>query len=366
MKPHSQYIKDAAKYGIPGTPLNIIWADIGKLNSITAHPTFSLYWTLNEPTSFDDERNIMTLNALTTVLNYKKMVESGNYVPLKREHANDGLTYGEVVGMRIDREYVQAGFIASNEQTRAEYNAGLIRQVSPAVQRNFLDPHTLEELAGVIVEVSYTSDAHQRNLRDLKATNVLNMSKEGTTMAAEPLMEAPEEQGENTDVQGQLDAMQATLAMILEAVTGDVSENTTEMDEDSENARLSRHIQDLEKQVASYQDKITRNEIEAAGVDSAVDIDALVKLSRVSPELYTQALQLCSCRMGTSPVQEPIGNGAPAPSLNSNSERPDIASLARKAKDEGVKSSNVTQFLKDNSVSLSFRNEFRDALKKLS
>lgn len=354
----------------------VVWVDIGKVGEYTLHPGMSIFWSATSETHFIEEKNLLVANVFDAVRNFKAFAELGEYVSIKSKHGDDGNTYGEVVGMRYDGTALQSGLLFISQSTRERYNDGLLRQYSPSIVRNYLHVHSGAVLNFAIEEVSFTSDAHQRNLRDPFETNAgLTLSKEGSKMEnvepqqvemQEEAIEGVEEvDGGGDAVMETLNTITAQLAMILEAV-GAASASKDEAETGAEQpagpvAEMQGEIASLRKRLAKSEDDQIRQVVAAAGITD--DVEHFVSLARTNKKLFDKTVELCKCQeVAQTNQQAPIG--LPIGFMETGSKDLDPVKLAKQAYTDGVTAGTLTPFLKQRHA-LAFSNAVRAELKKL-
>jgi hypothetical protein len=269
----------------------MVWIDAYKLGSTVHHP------------QGDIEITPEFANAI--VKNFRLLTSRGYHVTFLREHGRvDSFVYGDITDVRIKDGYVTCAVDMTRDEEKEAYNSGILREYSPGFSMNWTDPHTGEELGPVLLELSFTSQAYQKNLRipqDINPGVVLsghpfftnsygekNMATKKVNLAAEEL---PEEvklaEGEPTmaDLLARIEA--------LEAAAGPKEAEEVEMayedeEKDGEIAKLSAIVHSLQA------DK-TRMELSAAGIKGDV-VPSLVQLSRTDAKLYAATVKMLSSK----------------------------------------------------------------------
>ena len=139
--------------------------------------------------------------------NFRVLKSRGYRVTFLREHGRvDSFVYGDAVDTRIKDGWLSLAVEMTRREEKDAYNDGIMREFSPGFSMNWRDPHTNEEMGPTLLEISFTSMAHQRNLRvptDINPGVVLSghpmFFKENNMagkkeLAAEELPEAVEEE----------------------------------------------------------------------------------------------------------------------------------------------------------------------------
>lgn len=261
-----------------------IWVDAFKVGDLVAHPRYGKQ-RYTEPQLREAIENFRVLKA------------RGYATTLLREHGTqDSYIYGEIIDLRIDEHaYFQCLTRFTRKAERDAYNEGILREFSPGFASQWLDPHTGETLNNVLIELSFTSRAYQRNLRPPQATNpgvvlsdaatplhLINNSENNMIEEEkeDQLMDEPEADEEKEEfnqeaaysaISGQLEAMSAMLEEMRAFMMPEEPEAAEMADDVTEVAQLSARLADVESENA-------RLKIQARGI-SGDDVDHLVKLS---------------------------------------------------------------------------------------
>jgi hypothetical protein len=271
----------------------------------------------------------------TLLANFEALYAKGYRVPLLRSHGRkDDYIYGDVHAMRVADGYVQCGVTFTREEERQAFNEGLMREYSPGFDLNWLDPHTGEKLGPVLLELSFTALAYQRNLRAPQEANpvqmsYLHMTKKGDSMSRKKLSEEEvvvEATTEEMMAEPTLVDIAAMLTKVLEMLS--VKEEMMEKPEEE----MSAHVEDEEKKemsarIRQLEERAVRAELSAHNIKGEDDVKHLVQLSRQSPELYRATVKRLS-----RPVQSEIG----VMGVAETSVRLDAASVAKAAKAAGA------------------------------
>jgi hypothetical protein len=281
-------------------------------------------------TSDDEAVSITEDFARVLLKNFNALQAKGYRVPLLRSHGRrDDYIYGDVHAMRVADGYVQCGVTFTREDEKQAFNEGIMREYSPGFDEDWLDPHTGERMGPVLLELSFTGLAYQRNLRAPQEANPVQMSRFlhtiGDTMSRKKLAEesveevtAVEEMSEPT-----LGDIAAMLAQVLEVLAPkemmEVPEEEMMADVDEEKKEMSARIRQLEE-------RAVRAELSALGIKAEDEIKHLVQLSRQSPELYRATAKRLS-----RPAQAEIG----VMGVAETSVSLDAATVARAAKAAG-------------------------------
>jgi hypothetical protein len=272
----------------------------------------------------------------TLLANFEALYAKGYRVPLLRSHGRrDDYIYGDVHAMRVADGYVQCGVTFTREEEKQAFNEGLMREYSPGFDLDWLDPHTGEKLGPVLLELSFTALAYQRNLRAPQEANPVQMATYlhtfGDTMTRKKMMaeeevvveaSTVEEMAEPTltDIAAMLTQVLEMLAPKEEMMNKPEEEMSAHVGEDEEKKEMSARIRQLEE-------RAVRAELSALGIKGEDDVKHLVQLSRQSPELYRATAKRLS-----RPVQSEIG----VMGVAETSVRLDAASVAKAAKAAGA------------------------------
>lgn len=255
----------------------MLWVDAFKLGSTVHHARGNV--------------EITPQFAAELIANFAAIKSRGYAVTVLREHGRvDSYIYGDVLELRVDGDYIQCGVEFTREEEKQAVRDKLLREFSPGFDLNWMDPHTGEKLGAVLLEISFTSMAYQRNLRTPSDANP-ELQLSGVPiyqLAKDTKMETEEkvEMAEPTMIE-----VMALLTKILEKLeAAPVESEEVEMaaeDVDAEKAELSARVAQLEGQ-------LVRQELSAAGI--AKNVEQLVKLSRTDAGLYRETVKMLSRR----------------------------------------------------------------------
>lgn len=277
----------------------MFWADIHKLGTTIYHPRYG--------ERVVDEAYVRRLMANFTRLSTVEQYE----IPLKFKHTDDGLVHGVVHLLRVEGEYLQALVEPFGESLKTAYNEGKLRKFSPGILPKFLHPHTGEEMTDVLMEVSYTSQEYQTNLRPPQSTNpglLLSaadpdyweentMTVKTTTPPAVPVPQAP--------VQAVTVEQFSALESRIETLTSLVEQQLAKPALKPIEATPGNAGKDLSADVNALAEQMTRMELSMVGI--VEDVDDLVALNRTSPALYKK--QIARIVATKSNRQEPLSYG---------------------------------------------------------
>lgn len=239
-------------------------------------------------TSDDEAVSITEDFARVLLKNFNTLQAKGYRIPLLRSHGRrDDYIYGDVHAMRVADGYVQCGVTFTREDEKIAFNEGIMREYSPGFDEDWLDPHTGERLGPVLLELSFTGLAYQRNLRAPQEANPVQMSRFlhtiGETMSRKKLAEESVEEVTVVEEMAEptLGDIAAMLAQVLEMLAPKEMMEVPEVmvGEDDEKKEMSARIRQLEE-------RAVRAELSALGIKAEDEIKHLVQLSRQSPELY--------------------------------------------------------------------------------
>ena len=266
----------------------MVWIDAYKLGSTVHHPQGDI--------------EITPEFANTIVKNFRLLTSRGYHVTFLREHGRvDSFVYGDITDVRIKDGYVTCAVEMTRDEEKQAYNSGILREYSPGFSMNWTDPHTGEELGPVLLELSFTSQAYQKNLRipqDINPGVVRSghplFTRQGVTMAKKIDLAEDAPLEENMKLAEGEPTMADLLARIeaLEAASAPKEEKEVEMamedEKDDKIAQLSAAVQNLQA------DK-TRMELSAAGIKGDV-VPSLVQLSRTDAKLYAATVKMLSSK----------------------------------------------------------------------
>lgn len=231
--------------------------------------------------------------------NHQRLTKEGAEIVVLREHEREGWVYGQVHGLRMWEEHMQAQMEFYLEDDRMAFNAGMLRRFSPGFALNFEHPHTGELIGPTLLEVSYTSMPYQHNLRPPQVTNPgvrLALNYSGEILTPNEEQDMADEQPQAEDSVEETEAAEApSVEADIEALQAENEELRAQLEErDSENEQLSRRVTALE-------DMNTRQELAAYGITD--DIERFIALKRMDAEMYEFAVR----KAQVATVQEPIG-----------------------------------------------------------
>lgn len=293
-----------------------IWVDAFKVGDLVVHPRYG-------------EQRYTQPELLEAITNFRKLKAKGYATTLLREHGTeDSYIYGEIVDVRIDElGYFQCLTSFTRRQERDAYNDGILKEFSPGFAREWLDPHTGEILNNVLIELSFTSRAYQRNLRapqDINpgvtladAATPLHYTPTGATSIQPQPERVTVEEEENMPVEAteeeeqtfsqeeayqemcsRMDKMSAMLEEMRAFMMPANEEEPAQMSDDAtEVERLSARIAELEA-------TNTRLHLESKGFEGS-RLANLVQLSqKLSKDDFAQVVEMSANRVV---VQEEIG-----------------------------------------------------------
>lgn len=259
--------------------------------------------------------------AATMAKNFAYCVSKGYAVPLIRNHGrDDSYVYGDLVEMRIQGGYLQAGVKFTRLDEQHAFEDGRMREFSPGFDLNWLDPHTGEKIGPTLLELSFCSLGYQRNLRAPEvekqmAKVYLHTMSNNKLLVSTPTEPAMDEEKTEATVEERMMKLEAAVQEIMSMLTEPKEEMMDEpeeemMVEDEEKKEMSKRIQTLE-------DQLVRTEISNAGVKDG--IDNLVKLARTDRKLFGVTLKMMSRKeqseIGTVGAAETSAPGESAESV---------------------------------------------------
>lgn len=298
---------------------------------------------------------------------FEDMVARGYFIPVARQHTDDGMTYGRVVGLHATDEGVEADVEFARGMAEL-FDDGYLNNWSPSFYTKFSDPHTGKVYDVALREFSFVTVSHQKNLPS--ASPHYAMSDEGYVYithrpdGAPPTKEsrmttanetAPVNNAEGGDEEKQkdmgsrMDAMEREMRELkaslkpmmeyMEKEMGDDEDKEMGDDEPSENgeqlAAFARRVGELERENARLD--ITRRLGEGVGPERLKRLSALRLKDR---ELYEDTIcaladaQAAPVTPEPTPLAEERGNAAPRATATGRSK---VEQAVRSAKDAGIK-----------------------------
>lgn len=281
----------------------MFWADIHKLGTTIYHPRYG-------------ERVVDDPYVRRVMANFTRLSIIEQYeIPLKFKHTDDGLVHGKIHLLRVEDEHLQALIEVYGEELKKAYNEGKLRKFSPGIQPRLLHPHTGEELTDVLMEVSFTSQEYQMNLRPPQSTNpglLLSAADPDyweesimtlkTTITTPPVAPAPQAPAQFVTVEqlSALETMVKDLAVLVEQKFSNPAPVLKPIEAVPGNAG-----KDLSADVNALAEQMTRMELSMVGI--VEDVDDLVALRQQSPALYSK--QIARIVASKSNRQEPLSYG---------------------------------------------------------
>jgi len=275
--------KRTAKRGLSAGAPSVVWIDAYKMGSKVYHSSGNIEITLEF--------------AASITRNFRVLKSRGYSVTFLREHGRvDSFVYGDVVDTRVQEGWLSLAVVMTRDEERKAYNEGILREFSPGFSMDWQDPHTGEMMGPTLLEVSFTSMAHQRNLRvpnDINPGVVLSnqhpmLYLEGNVtvkkLAAEELPEVAKEEtiemAEPTLVD--IAAMLTELLALARPAEVDATELISD-DKEDPTVKMSARIAQLEG------DNV-RLELSARGIKGDIVAD-LILLSAVNRPLYVKTVK---------------------------------------------------------------------------
>lgn len=229
--------------------------------------------------------------AAELIANFAAIKSRGYAVTVLREHGRvDSYIYGDVLELRVDGDYIQCGVEFTREEEKQAVRDKLLREFSPRFDLNWMDPHTGEKLGAVLLEISFTSMAYQRNLRTPSDANP-EFALSGVPIYTFSIGEnmVPEEKVEMAEPT--MMEIMALLTKILEKLeAAPVESEEVEMAAEEEEPVVAQ----MSARIAQLEGQLVRQELSAAGI--AKNVDQLVKLSRTDAGLYRETVKMLSRR----------------------------------------------------------------------
>ena len=228
--------------------------------------------------------------------NFRVLKSRGYSVTFLREHGRvDSFVYGDVVDTRIQDGWLSLAVAMTRDEEKKAYNEGILREFSPGFSMNWQDPHTGEMMGPTLLEVSFTSMAHQRNLRaptDINPGVVLSghpmFFKEDNMavkkLAAEELPEVVEEKKVEMTEPTLVDIAAMLTELLALAKPAEVEE-TELMSDDKEDPTVK-----MSARIAQLEGDNVRLELSARGIKGEIVAD-LILLSAVNRQLYVKTVK---------------------------------------------------------------------------
>ena len=260
-----------------------VWIDAYKMGSTVYHS--------------GGEVEITPEFAASITRNIRVFFSKGYRVTFLREHGRvDSFVYGDVVDSRIKDGWLSLAVVMTRDEEKKAYNEGILREFSPGFSMNWQDPHTDEELGPTLLEISFTSMGHQKNLRvpnDINPGVVLsnqhpvlqlesNMAVK--KLAAEELPEAVEEETIEM-AEPTLADIAAMLTELLALAKPAEVEETELMSDDKEDPTVK-----MSARIAQLEGDNVRLELSARGIKGDIVAD-LILLSAVNRPLYVKTVK---------------------------------------------------------------------------
>lgn len=297
----------------------MVWIDAFKLGATVHHPLGNV--------------DITPAFASQVVANFARLRSQGYAVTVLREHGTeDSYIYGDVLNMRVADGYVQCAVEFTRDEEKTAYNSGILREWSPGFSTNWMDPHTGEKIGPVLMEISFTSMAYQRNLRVPQDINP------GVVLSAHPLffttgaamqdeekqeMAAPEEMPAEEEMQMAEPTIADVMAMLAE-IKAAVMPAPVEEESEVEMSADEEIVAQMSARIAQLEDDKTRMQLAANGI-TGENAARLVKLSRVDVGLFNETVRMLSAQTEIGAV-----GGADIGERPTTAE--DVAKAARDAK----------------------------------
>jgi hypothetical protein len=228
--------------------------------------------------------------------NFRVLKSRGYSVTFLREHGRvDSFVYGDVVDTRIKDGWLSLAVAMTRDEEKKAYNEGILREFSPGFSMNWQDPHTGEMMGPTLLEISFTSMAHQRNLRvptDINPGVVLSghpmFFKEDNMavkkLAAEELPEVVEEKKVEMAEPTLVDIAAMLTELLALAKPAEVEE-TELMSDDKEDPTVK-----MSARIAQLEGDNVRLELSARGIKGDIVAD-LIQLSAVNRPLYVKTVK---------------------------------------------------------------------------
>lgn len=284
---------------------------------------------------------------------FEAMLGLGYYPPVLIEHQPGGGALG-----LVRRLYTQADGIYADlelaDGVLEEVNRGRRPYISPSFYEEFEHPNTGEVLRFALREISFVSVPHLKNLRPLGRHYALSESGYVTDPHAtgDPMADdkqSPEQgqtnlaEGEEMDMASRVEAMEKSLASLMEQLKPMMEYVKQEMMEDEEEepedmresgdkemadeavATLTRRVADLERQLAEAEVRVQLGE--DADDD---DVRELAELHQLNPRLAAKAI----ARLAAAAVSETPEVGSPTAPASAHT-RSKLAELCEQAREKG-------------------------------
>lgn len=248
-----------------------IWVDAFKVGDLVAHPKYG-------------EQRYTEPQLREAIKNFQRLKAQGYTTDVLREHGTqDSYVYGTIHDLRIDESgYFQALTEFFRKQDREAYNEGILRQFSPGFAHEWLDPHTGEVLANVLIELSFTSRAYQRNLRPPQQVNPGVVLSDSTPLHLTPSgVDSITPQAKEVDVEPEEKAPEEAEEMMAP-------------EEEKEEFCMEKAFAGLSAQLSALMDMMKPEEMAAPEEDVAMsdEVSEVERLSAENAELRAELVRL--------------------------------------------------------------------------
>lgn len=314
------------------TGVTTVWVDAFKVGDLVSHPRYG-------------EQRYTEKQLLEAVRNFRDLTTKGYETTLLREHGReDSYQYGKIHNVRISEDgYFQCAVEFYRLADREAFNEGILREFSPGFAHEWLDPHTNEKMQNVLLELSFTSRAYQRNLRPPQSTNpgVVLSDNMPTSLAETPSGKAAlqgedpmeeEEVAEEVTEEEQPEFSQESAFSALSAKMDTLMEMLKPKEE--EQPEMNDDVTEVEKlsaQVAQLNGELLTAKLSAKGVE-ADRIPTLVALSQTAtPEQFAEIVNYAATPANTTVIQAEVGATGSADIAGGEASAADIVEEAKAA-----------------------------------
>lgn len=293
----------------------LVWVDAFAVGELVSHPRYG-------------DRRYTERQLNEAIQNFRKLKAKGYATTLLREHGReDSYVYGEVHDLRIAPDgYFQGAVEFYRIEDREAYNAGILREFSPGFAHEWIDPHTGETLNNVLIELSFTSRAYQRNLRPPQMINpgiVLSDAPQSladtpsgrAAITGDPEMEDEQVEVEEVEEESAFDMAAAfsalsekldALAAMLKPEEMADEEPAEEMSDDAS------EIERLSAENAKLRNDLCRMELSAKGI-APERVESLVLLSdKLDKQEFSAVVEMAATKPASTVQGERGTQGAAA------------------------------------------------------
>ncbi len=192
--------------------------------------------------------------------------------PVLKQHNGDGVVRGDIYALRIKDGWLQALIDLKFPEDRRSYNLGALREFSPFVHLNWVDPHTGVDYGAVISEISFVSEPAQLTLRTPQEINP-GVRLQRLSMSRSNLLERIQLRRELRRLEAEDKAMQAEEESAMQAEDESAMQAIPEPDETV--AELRAQIAEMGRRLADAEEALALQTEENAMAGDEAELDLL-------------------------------------------------------------------------------------------